>query len=83
MALWETLSTSALGVLVAAGVVALGAHSYRGALEVLDGEAPLSVEWGMLSALTAACVCAGVVVSLAASGRLLRQAGVAMVGSRQ
>lgn len=83
MALWETLSTSALGVLIAAGVVALGVRAYRGALTVFGGEAPLSVEWGMLSALTAACVLAGVVVSLAASGRLLRQAGVSMVASRR
>ncbi|MEU2729113.1 ABC transporter permease [Streptomyces griseoviridis] len=83
MALWETLSTSALGVLTAAGVVALGARAYRGALTVFGGEAPLSVEWGMLSALTAACVLAGVVVSLAATGRLLRQSGVTMVASRR
>ncbi|QWB22563.1 MULTISPECIES: FtsX-like permease family protein [Streptomyces] len=83
MALWETLSTSLLGVLIAAGVVAVGARAYRGALSVFGGEAPLSVEWGMLSALTAACVLAGVVVSLAATGRLLRQAGVAMVSSRR
>ncbi|MFD8674101.1 FtsX-like permease family protein [Streptomyces seoulensis] len=83
MALWETLSTSALGVLTAAGVVAMGARAYRGALTVFGGEAPLSVEWGMLSALTAACVLAGVVVSLAATGRLLRQSGVTMVASRR
>jgi putative ABC transport system permease protein len=83
MALWETLSTSALGVLIAAGVVAVGARAYLGALTVFGGEAPLTVEWGMLSALTAACVLAGVVVSLAATGRLLRQAGVTMVASRR
>ncbi|MFI6108702.1 FtsX-like permease family protein [Streptomyces sp. NPDC051310] len=83
MALWETLSTSLLGVLIAAGVVAVGARAYRGALTVFGGEAPMSVEWGMLAALTAACVLVGVVVSLAATGRLLRQVGVAMVTSRQ
>ncbi|MFI5979097.1 FtsX-like permease family protein [Streptomyces sp. NPDC051452] len=83
MALWETLSTSVLGVLIAAGVVALGARAYRGALTVFGGQAPLSVEWGMLAALTAACVLVGVVVSLAATGRLLRQANVTMVTSRQ
>ncbi|MFF8593576.1 FtsX-like permease family protein [Streptomyces sp. NPDC015220] len=83
MALWETLSTSALGVLVAAAVVAAGARAYQGALTVFGGRAPLSVEWGMLTALTAACVLMGVVVSLAATGRLLRQAGVAMITSRQ
>ncbi|WP_307853653.1 FtsX-like permease family protein [Streptomyces tagetis] len=83
MALWETLSASALGVLIAAGVVAVGARAYQGSLTVFGGEAPLSVEWGMLAALTAACVLVGVVVSLAATGRLLRQAGVTMVTSRQ
>lgn len=83
MALWEALSTSVLGVLVAAGVVAVGARAYRGALGVFGGEAPLSVEWGMLATLTAACVLVGVVVSLAATGCLLRQAGVQMVAPRQ
>ncbi|WP_031069044.1 FtsX-like permease family protein [Streptomyces sp. NRRL S-118] len=83
MALWETLSTSLLGVLMAAGVVAVGARAHRGALSVFGGEAPLSVEWGMLGALTAACVLVGVVVSLTAAGRLLRQVGVATVTSRR
>ncbi|WP_228973349.1 FtsX-like permease family protein [Streptomyces sp. DH12] len=83
MALWETLSTSLLGVGIAAAVVAVGARAYRGALTVFGGEAPLRVEWGMLGALTAACVAVGVLVSLAATGRLLRHVSVATVTSRQ
>ncbi|WP_236242288.1 FtsX-like permease family protein [Streptomyces sp. CC228A] len=83
MALWETLSTSLLGVVIAAGVVAVGARAYRGALAVFGGEPPLRVEWGVLGALTGACVLVGVVVSRAAVGRLLRHAGVAGVASRE
>ncbi|TLQ42867.1 FtsX-like permease family protein [Streptomyces marianii] len=83
MALWETLSTTLLGVLMAAAVVTVGARAYRGALTVFGGETPLSVPWGMLGMLTAACVLVGVVVSLSATGRLLRQVSVATVTSRQ
>ncbi|MGP4004653.1 FtsX-like permease family protein [Streptomyces sp. 8N706] len=83
MALWETLSTTLLGVLIAAGVVTVGARAYRGALTVFGGETPLSVPWGMLGTLTAACLLVGVVVSLSATGRLLRQVSVATVASRQ
>ncbi|MFD7071805.1 FtsX-like permease family protein [Streptomyces sp. NPDC059913] len=77
MALWETLATTVLGALIAAAVVAWGAHAYRGSLSVFGGEPPLSVPWGMLGTLFAACVLVGVVVSLAATGRLLRQVSTA------
>ncbi|EST38516.1 ABC transporter permease [Streptomycetaceae bacterium MP113-05] len=83
MALWETLSTTLLGVMVAAVVVALGAVAYRRALTVFGGETPLSVPWGLLGTLAAALLLVGVTVSLAATGRLLRQVGVASVTSRQ
>ncbi|WP_052868029.1 ABC transporter permease [Streptomyces niger] len=83
MALWETLSTTLLGVVIAGVVVALGVRAHRASLDVLGGAAPLSVPWAMLGTLTAACAVVGVVVSLAASGRLLRQVSVATVTSRQ
>ncbi len=83
MALWETLAATLVGVAIAAAVVALGARSYRGALTVLGGEAPLSVPWGLLGSLAGACLVVGVVVSLSAVGRLVRQGGVAAIASRE
>jgi putative ABC transport system permease protein len=83
MALWETLGTTLVGLAVAAAVVTLGARAYRGALTVLGGEAPLSVPWGLLGTLAGACLTVGVVVSLLATGRLLRKGAVAAIGSRE
>ncbi|MER5733142.1 ABC transporter permease [Streptomyces sp. NPDC002138] len=83
MAVWESLGTTAAGVAIAAALVAIGARAYRGALTVLGGEAPLSVPWALLTTLAGSCMLVGVVVSLAATGRLLRQGGVAAITSRQ
>lgn len=83
MALWETLAATLVGVAIAAAVVALGARAYRGALTVLGGEAPLTVPWGLLGSLAGACLLVGVVVSLSAVGRLVRQGGVAAITSRE
>ncbi|MET9696658.1 ABC transporter permease [Streptomyces sp. NPDC006529] len=82
-AVWETLGTTVAGVGIAAVLVSLGARSYRGALTVLGGEAPLSVPWALLAGLAGACAVVGVVVALVATGRLLRHAGVAAITSRQ
>ncbi|GAB7077141.1 MULTISPECIES: FtsX-like permease family protein [Streptomyces] len=83
MALWETLATTTLGTLIAAAVVAWGVRAYQGSLSVFGGGAPLSVPWGMLGTLVAACVLVGVVVSLAATGRLLRRVSTASTATRQ
>ncbi|MEU9232742.1 ABC transporter permease [Streptomyces subrutilus] len=83
MALWETLAATLVAVAIAAAVVALGARAYRGALTVFGGEAPLSVPWGLLGSLAGACLVVGVVVSLSAVGRLVRQGGVAAITSRE
>ncbi|WP_330333364.1 ABC transporter permease [Streptomyces sp. NBC_00536] len=82
-AVWETLATTTAGIAIAAAIVTIGARSYRGALTVLGGEPPLSVPWALLAALAGSCVLVGVVVSLVATGRLLRQGGVAAITSRQ
>ncbi|MCA1218509.1 FtsX-like permease family protein [Streptomyces sp. 8L] len=83
MALWETLSTTLLGVLVAAAVVGLGLDAYRPSLTVFGGTPPWSVPWAMLGTLTGACVLVGVVVSLSATGRLLQRVSAGTVTSRQ
>lgn len=82
MALWETLATTTLGTLLAAAVVTWGVRAYQGSLSVFSGEAPLSVPWGILGTLVAACLLVGVVVSLTATSQLLRQVNTASTAAR-
>ncbi|GAB2724122.1 FtsX-like permease family protein [Kitasatospora kifunensis] len=83
MAIWETVSTTMLGAAIAAVLVALGGRAYCAALPVFGGSARLTVPWGLLGSLVGACLLVGVTVSLAATGRLLRHGGVALISSRQ
>ncbi len=83
MALWETLTTTAVGAGVAAVMVGLGLWAYRGALRVFDGTVPVSVPWPLLLSLVGACLAVAVAVGQIAIRRLLKQGGVAMLTARQ
>ncbi|MFF8021559.1 FtsX-like permease family protein [Streptomyces sp. NPDC007896] len=83
MALWETLTTTLTGVGVAAAMVAVGLSAYRRALDVFGGTVPLSVPWGLLLALVAACVVVAVAVGQIATRQLLKQREVAALAARE
>lgn len=83
MALWETLTTTLTGVGVAAAMVAVGLSAYRRALDVFGGTVPLSVPWGLLLALVAACVVVAVAVGQIATRQLLKQRDVAALAARE
>jgi putative ABC transport system permease protein len=83
MALWETLTTTLTGVGVAAAMVAVGLSAYRRALDVFGGTVPLSVPWGLLLALVAACVVVAVAVGQVATRQLLKQREVAALAARE
>jgi putative ABC transport system permease protein len=83
MALWETLTTTLTGAGVAAAMVAVGLSAYRRALDVFGGTAPVSVPWGLLLALVAACVVVAVAVGQIATRQLLKQRDVAALAARE
>ncbi|QIY97411.1 FtsX-like permease family protein [Streptomyces sp. S1D4-11] len=83
MALWETLTTTLTGVGVAVAMVAVGLSAYRQALDVFGGTVPLSVPWGLLLALVAACVVVAVAVGQIATRQLLKQREVAALAARE
>lgn len=83
MALWETLTTTLTGVGVAAAMVAVGLSVYRRALDVFGGTVPLSVPWGLLFTLVAACVVVAVAVGQIATRQLLKQRDVAALAARE
>ncbi|WP_128430381.1 FtsX-like permease family protein [Streptomyces cyaneus] len=83
MALWETLTTTAVGAGIAALMVGVGLWAYRGALRVFDGTVPVSVPWTLLLSLVGACLAVAVTVGQIAIRSLLKQANVTMLVARQ
>jgi len=83
MALWESLTTTAAGAVVAAVVVGTGLWAYRGALHVFGGTVPVSVPWALLLSLVGACLVVATAVGQLAVRRLLGQGEVAALTVRQ
>ncbi|MFF2129519.1 FtsX-like permease family protein [Streptomyces olivochromogenes] len=77
MALWEALTTTTVGVGIAAVMVGMGLWAYRGALSVFDGTVPISAPWTLLVSLVGACLAVAVAVGQITVRRLLKQGGVA------
>ncbi|CAM5484681.1 hypothetical protein GCM10010329_68000 [Streptomyces spiroverticillatus] len=83
VAVWEALITTGLAALVAAVVVGTGLGVYRASLAARYGLAELAVPWGTLTLLGLDCLGVGTAVSLAATGRLLRQGQIAALAARE
>ncbi|GHF24677.1 ABC transporter permease [Streptomyces mashuensis] len=83
MALWEAGITTALAAALAAVPVAVGLVAYRSALAATYGTVAVSVPWGVLAGLVAACLAVAGGTGLIAAQRLLAQREVAAVTARQ
>ncbi|WOX15488.1 ABC transporter permease [Streptomyces sp. N50] len=83
MALWETLTTTAVGAGVAAVIVGMGLWAYRSALHVFGGTVPVSVPWTLLLSLVGACLAVAVTVGQITIRRLLKQGSIAALTARQ